>query len=90
MDMTQAIIWSRESLRMALFLGGPLLAVALVVGLVIGIGQTLTQVHEPVVAMVPRLFAVALVLLLILPWLLNSWVGYATDLIGSIPELIST
>ena len=88
MDLTHAIVWSRESLRMALILGGPLLAAALVVGLLIGIAQTLTQLHEPVVAMVPRLLAVALVLFLILPWLLGRWVSFAVDLIGSIPDLI--
>jgi flagellar biosynthetic protein FliQ len=54
----------------------------------IGIGQTLTQLHEPVVAMVPRLLAVALVLFLILPWLLGRWVSFAVDLIGSITDLI--
>jgi flagellar biosynthesis protein FliQ len=88
MDLTHAIDWSRESLRMALILGGPLLAAALLVGLLIGIAQTLTQLHEPVVAMVPRLLAVALVLFLILPWLLGRWVSFAVDLIGSIPDLI--
>ena len=41
-------------------MGGPLLAVALLVGLVVGVGQTLTQLHEPVVAHVPRLVAVIL------------------------------
>jgi flagellar biosynthesis protein FliQ len=88
MDLTHAIVWSRESLRMALILGGPLLAAALLVGLLIGIAQTLTQLHEPVVAMVPRLLAVALVLFLILPWLLGRWVSFAVDLIGSIPDLV--
>jgi flagellar biosynthetic protein FliQ len=88
MDLNNAIDWSRESLRMALILGGPLLAAALLVGLLIGIAQTLTQLHEPVVAMVPRLLAVALVLFLILPWLLGRWVSFAVDLIGSIPDLI--
>jgi flagellar biosynthesis protein FliQ len=88
MDLTYAIDWSRESLRMALILGGPLLAAALLVGLLIGIVQTLTQLHEPVVAMVPRLLAVGVVLFLILPWLLGRWVSFAVDLIGSIPDLI--
>jgi flagellar biosynthetic protein FliQ len=88
MDLTYTIDWARESLRMALILGGPLLVTALLVGLLIGIGQTLTQLHEPVVAMVPRLLAVGLVLFLILPWLLNRWVAFAVDLIGSIPDLI--
>jgi flagellar biosynthesis protein FliQ len=87
MDMSHAIDWSRQALQMALLLGGPLLAVALLVGLVINVGQTLTQLHEPVVGLIPRLVAVALVLLLILPWMMARWVSFAVDLIGSIPEL---
>ena len=86
MEMAQVIDWSREALRMALLLGGPLLAVALVVGLVVGVGQTLTQMHEPVVGQVPRLIAVLVAALIALPWLLGRWVAYAVDLIGSIPD----
>jgi flagellar biosynthesis protein FliQ len=69
-------------------LGGPLLAVALVVGLLINVGQTLTQLHEPVVGLIPRLVAVSLVLLIILPWMLSRWVAFAVDLIRSIPEML--
>jgi flagellar biosynthesis protein FliQ len=86
MEMAQVIDWSREALRMALMLGGPLLAVALVVGLVVGVGQTLTQMHEPVVGQVPRLIAVLAAAMIALPWLLGRWVAYAVDLIGSIPD----
>ena len=73
---------------MALVLGGPLLIAAFLVGLVVNVGQTLTQLHEPVVGLVPRLAAVTLVLLLILPWMLARWVAFAVNLIGSIPELL--
>jgi flagellar biosynthesis protein FliQ len=86
MDTTQVVDWSREALRVALLLGGPPLLIALVVGLAIGAGQTLTQMNEPVVAQVPRLLAVALATLVLLPWLLSRWVAFAIDLIGSIPE----
>ncbi len=86
--MSHTIDWTREALRMILILGGPLLAAALVVGLLINVGQTLTQLHEPVVALVPRLVAVALVLLLILPWLLSRWVAFAVELFRSIPDML--
>ena len=88
MDLTHVIDWSREALRMALLLGGPLLAAALVAGLVINVLQTLTQLHEPVVGLVPRLVAVLVVLLAILPWLVSRWVSFAVDLIASIPDLL--
>lgn len=87
-DLTHVIDWSREALRMSLLLGGPLLAVALLTGLVINVLQTITQLHEPVVGLVPRLVAVLLVLLAILPWLVGRWVSFTMDLIGSIPDLL--
>jgi flagellar biosynthesis protein FliQ len=85
-DLTHVIDWSREALRMSLLLCGPLLAVALLAGLVINVLQTVTQLHEPVVGLVPRLVAVLLVLLAILPWLVGRWVSFTVDLIGSIPD----
>ena len=88
MDMNQMIDWSSEALRMALLLGGPLLAAALLTGLAINLLQTVTQLHEPVVGLVPRMVVVLLVLLLIMPWLLGRWLDFAVDLIGSIPDLL--
>ena len=86
MDMGLVIDGSREAVRMALLLGGPPLMAALLVGLLVGIGQTLTQMHDPVVGQVPRLVAVLLVVLAVLPWLLSRWVAYAAEVIGSIPD----
>jgi len=89
LDTSQVIDWSREALRLALQMGGPVLAVALVVGLVIGVVQTLTQLHEPVVAQVPRLIAVAIAVLALLPWLVGRWVSFTVPLIDAIPGLVS-
>jgi flagellar biosynthetic protein FliQ len=86
MDSAQVIDWSRQALELALWLGAPALLAALAVGVVIGVLQTLTQLHEPVVGFVPRLIAVAVVVLGTLPWLLSTWVGYATELIRTLPE----
>jgi flagellar biosynthesis protein FliQ len=86
--MSHAIVWSREALRMSLLLGGPLLAAAFLVGLLVNICQTLTQLHEPVVGLIPRIAAVTVVLLLILPWLLTRWVSFTVELIESIPSLL--
>ncbi len=88
MDISHVVDWSRQALWTALLLGGPPLIAAFLVGLLVNIGQTLTQLHEPVVGMIPRLAAVALVVLLILPWLFAHWVSFATDLIRSIPDLL--
>jgi flagellar biosynthesis protein FliQ len=87
-DLTHVVDWSSEALRMALLLGAPLLGVAFLVGLLINMVQTMTQLHEPVVGLVPRLVAVLVVLLAILPWLLGRWVSFTVDLIGSLPDVL--
>ena len=85
MEMANVIDWSREAVRMSLLLGGPPLAAALLVGVLVGVAQTLTQMHEPIVGLVPRLVAVLLVVMALLPWLLGRWIGFTTQLIESIP-----
>lgn len=86
MDMSAVVDWSREAIRMAIVLGAPLLLTALVVGLVVGVVQTLTQMHEPTVGQVPRLLAVAVAALVLLPWMLAMWVGYTRDFLGSLAD----
>ncbi|MDG3002516.1 flagellar biosynthetic protein FliQ [Paludisphaera mucosa] len=88
MDVNQALDWTREALRLTLLLGGPLLAAALVVGLAVNILQTLTQLNEPVVGLVPRLVAVIVATLILLPWLAARWIDFTVDLIGSIPDML--
>ena len=70
-------------------LGRPALLVALIVGIVVGIGQTLTQMHEPVIGLVPRVLAVLLVVLVALPWLISVWVDFARTMIDGIPDLLT-
>lgn len=88
MDSNLVIIWSREALRAALLLGAPVLLAALLVALVVGMFQTVTQMHDPVVSLVPRLVVVLVVCLAALPWLLDTWVSFAVDLIGGLPALL--
>ena len=89
MDATSVIACSRDALRIALMLGGPPLLAALAVGLLVGIVQTLTQMHEPIVAQIPRQAAVLAVILAILPWMIASWTAYASSLITSIPDWLT-
>lgn len=88
MDLSSAVDWSREALKLSLLLGGPVLAVALAVGVLVGVGQTLTQMHEPVVGQVPRLAAVVVALMFLLPWLATRWAGFASSLFEAIPSLL--
>ncbi len=67
----------------------PMLAVALIVGLLISILQAVTQIQEQTLSFIPKLLALALVLLIAGPWMLDQVVSYTHDLYASIPEAAS-
>lgn len=86
MSSEHAIDLTRDVLRLCLLLGGPLLAATLVTGLLSGMLQTATQVHEHTLSFVPKLAAVVLTILVALPWMLAQLVEYADQLISTIPQ----
>ena len=64
-----------ELVRESIVTGGvalvPVLGAALVVGIVAGLAQAATGVHEPAVGLVPRLLVTGLVLVGTLPWMVE-------------------
>ena len=80
---------ARNAILMALMLAGPMLLVALAVGLLVSILQSVTQIQEQTLAFVPKLAAVALVFLIGLPWMMQMAVRYTTELLRSLPSLAS-
>jgi len=73
-----------EALWLALRVAGLPLAAMLVVGLAVSVLQALTQVQEPTVAFLPKLVAMALVLLLSGPAIGGSLRAYADTLLSRI------
>ena len=64
----------------------PILLTSLVVGLGISLFQSVTQLQEVTLTFVPKLAAVALVIVLSGNWMLQTLVGYTHDLFSSIPR----
>jgi flagellar biosynthesis protein FliQ len=88
MDQDVVINLSTEALSIALKLALPLLLVGLVVGLVVSIIQAVTQIQEQTLSFIPKILAIAAVLVVGGPWMLNQLLGYTADLWMSIPELV--
>ena len=89
--MSHALIvdLARNAMMTGLLISGPLLAVALAVGLVISVIQAVTQIQEQTLSFVPKLLAVAGTTLVALPWMIQVMVKYTTELFRSFPTLIS-
>lgn len=78
----------RHALEVTMVLAGLVLLPALVVGLVVAVVQAVTQINEMTMTFIPKLVAVAVVLVVGGPWMLQYFLDYATELIRGIPDLI--
>ena len=67
----------RDSMVVALKLGGPLLAVGLLVGALISVLQAVTQVHEATLAFIPKMLALGVTLVLLAPFMTQTLIVYA-------------
>jgi flagellar biosynthesis protein FliQ len=77
-----------HALEITLMLAAPMLLVALVVGLLVGIFQAATQINEMTLSFIPKLIAMAATVAIAGPWMLKLIVGYTRELFESIPGLI--
>ena len=80
---------ARNAIMTAMLLAGPMLVLALVVGLVVSVIQAVTQIQEQTLSFVPKLFAVGAAFLIALPWMMQVMIKYTTELFRSFPVLIS-
>jgi len=88
MGPDQVLELSTGALELALRVALPLLGVGLVVGLAVSIFQAVTQIQEQTLSFIPKILALAGVLIVLGPWMLNQLLSYTTDLWGSIPQLV--
>lgn len=78
----------RNALELMLLVAAPVLLVALVVGLVVSIIQALTQINEATLSFLPKLVAVAVVLLIAGPWMLSQLTDYLRQVLSGIGQFL--
>ena len=75
----------RQAIETLLLVSAPMLGLSLVVGLLISIVQTMTQVNEATLTFVPKILAVFLAGLLFLPWMVGTLIAFMTTMWTNIP-----
>ncbi|QEL64379.1 flagellar biosynthesis protein [Oryzomicrobium terrae] len=78
----------RQAVEATILLSGPMLAVALVVGLLISIFQAATSLNEATLSFVPKVLAMFATLIIAGPWMIQTAVDFITRLFTAIPQLI--
>lgn len=76
MDASSALDLCRSTLLTAVVIAAPMLLVGMAAGLGVGLIQALTQIQDQTVAFVPKLLAMAAVLVACLPWLMTRMLDF--------------
>lgn len=87
MEPAEILQVSRDAIYIMLKTSGPLMLVALGVGLVISLFQALTQMQEATISFVPKIVAVFLAMMLLLPFIGTTLKDFNDELMNKIVNI---
>ncbi len=87
--MTQTLVLDimRNAFFTIVFVSGPVLIIALIVGLIISILQATTQIQEQTLSFVPKIVAVMVALIVFGSFMLNTLISFTGNLFKLIPTI---
>jgi flagellar biosynthetic protein FliQ len=88
MNTDVVISLATQAMNLAMKVAMPLLLAGLVVGLIVSVFQAVTQIQEQTLAFIPKVIAIAVVLVVLGPWMLGQILSYTDGLYSSIPSLV--
>jgi len=89
MDAATVMDVVRDALVVTLLVSAPMLGVALLVGLVIGLVQAATSINEMTLSFIPKLIAMAIAAVVFGGWMMQIMADYMRGIFLRIPGLFS-
>ena len=87
MDAGFAVELLQTMVFQAVALTAPMLLVGMVIGLGVSLFQAVTSIHEQTLTFVPKALGVIGILLLLLPWMLQTTIQFTTAVIEKMPQM---
>jgi len=88
MTDTTIIELAMRTMMVALKLSAPILATSLVIGFVVSLFQSMTQIQEFTLAFVPKLIGVGIALLVCGNWMLHTLMAFTISLFEGLPAML--
>ncbi|MBI1319898.1 MAG: flagellar biosynthesis protein FliQ [Candidatus Hydrogenedens sp.] len=88
MDVDDIVALGQQAVLITLLASAPMLIAGMVVGLLISIVQSVTQIQEITLSFVPKIVAVMVVFVLFLPWMSDLMVEYFQELLMGFNDMI--
>lgn len=77
-----------DTFKTAFYISFPILMGGLLAGLIISIFQATTQINEMTLSFVPKIIVVAVIIVLLMPWMTNTMVDFTLRLFDKIPHFV--
>jgi flagellar biosynthetic protein FliQ len=77
-----------ETFKIALILALPGLLTGMFIGLAVSIFQATTQINEMTLSFIPKIIGVVIVIVLTMPWMLNSMIDFSVNIFNLIPTFV--
>ncbi|MGM0587454.1 MAG: flagellar biosynthetic protein FliQ [Bacteroidota bacterium] len=87
MNTEVGVYWVQEMLSAVVFLAGPLLMGALVVGLLVAVFQAATSIQEMTLTYIPKMIVVALMLFFLFSYMLQYAISFTERIFNFIPMI---
>lgn len=88
MSMAQVVQITRSTLEISFIVSAPILAAAMVVSVVISVGQVLTSMQDATLSTVPRIAAVGAFAFWLMPWMMRRLMIFTVALFGNFRHLV--
>lgn len=88
MEDTQFLTIIQNVFILILLLASPILIISMVVGLLISVFQAVTQIQEATLTFVPKIIVGILSLIILMPWMLSTFISRTHELFAYIQTII--
>jgi flagellar biosynthesis protein FliQ len=88
MNQDTVINLATQAMVLGLKIAGPILLLGLIIGLLVSIFQAVTSIQEQSLSFIPKVIGVAVLMVVLGPWMLGQLVSYAQNLYLSIPSML--
>ena len=88
MTADDVVFIGQQALWVTLITAAPMLIAGMVVGLLISVFQSVTQIQEITLTFVPKIIAVMVAFVLLMPWMMATLLDFVRELFDTIPGLV--
>ena len=88
MTPDSVVYLGRDAMLVTLLAAAPMLLSGMVVGLLISVFQSVTQIQEITLTFVPKIIVVMLAFVIFLPWMLSTLLGFVQPLFSGFDVLV--